>query len=57
MEQTAFTELLLLINGAVRTIHLPEAAESRTYNHQVDDILAYINLNIAFPITIEQLSG
>lgn len=57
VEQTAFTELLLLINGAVRTIHLPEAAESRTYNHQVDDILAYINLNIAFPITIEQLSG
>lgn len=57
IEQTAFTELLLLINSAVRTIHLPEASESRTYNHQVDDILAYINLNIAFPITIEQLSG
>lgn len=57
LEQTAFIELMLLINGAVRTIHLPEHTESRAYNHQVDDILAYINLNITSPISIEQLAG
>ncbi|MCM1135533.1 MAG: AraC family transcriptional regulator [Clostridium sp.] len=57
IEQTAFMELMLLINGALRTIHLPDAANRHTYNHQVDDILAYINLNIASPITIGQLAG
>lgn len=57
VEQTAFVELMLLINGAVRTIHLPESSGSRTYNPQVDDILAYINLNISSPITIEQLAN
>ena len=58
VEQTAFMELMLLINNAVRTGHQPEsAAGSYSYNHQVDDILAYINQNIASPISIEQLAG
>lgn len=30
---------------------------SYRYNHQVDDILAYINQNISQPITVEQLAG
>ena len=58
VEQTAFMELMLLINNAVRTGHQPESAGSGyVYNHQVDDILAYINQNIASPISIEQLAG
>ncbi len=58
VEQTAFMELMLLINNAVRTGHQPESAMGAySYNHQVDDILAYINQNIASPISIEQLAG
>ncbi len=58
VEQTAFMELMLLINNAVRTGHQMESAVGGYgYNHQVDDILAYINLNIASPISIEQLAG
>lgn len=58
VEQTAFMELMLLINNAVRTGHQMEnAVGGYGYNHQVDDILAYINLNIASPISIEQLAG
>jgi len=57
VEQTAFMELMLLINNAVRTGHQQESVGgSYGYNHQVDDILAYINLNIASPISIEQLA-
>jgi AraC-type DNA-binding domain-containing proteins len=58
VEQTAFMELMLLINNAVRTGHQQESATNTYgYNHQVDDILAYINQNIASPISIEQLAG
>lgn len=56
-EQTAFMELMILINGIFRTSHLSEPVTSYIYNHQVDDILSYINQNIASPITIEQLAG
>lgn len=57
IEQAAFMELMVLINNAVRMGHLPETTANYIYNHQVDDILAYINQNLASPISIEQLSG
>ncbi len=56
VEQAAFMELLVMIN----TLSNANAAESQEsefkYNHQVDDILAFINQNIAQPITVEQLA-
>ncbi len=57
IEQSAFMELMILINSAVRTSHLPQSTPPIIYSQQVDDILAYINLNITSPITIEQLAG
>lgn len=56
LEKTAFMELLVLLNGFVLTNHPARAAAPCTYNHQVDDILKYINLNIASPLTIRQLA-
>lgn len=56
-EQTAFMELLALLNGLAKTSHLPKLSEDCVYNHQVDDILSYINQNISFPITLAQLAG
>ncbi len=56
MEQTAFMELMVLINTTLQTNEAHEPA-TYAYNHQVDDILAYINQNITTPITIEQLAG
>lgn len=57
VEQTAFMELMLLINTALRTSHQPQGNKSGFgYNYQVDDILAYINRNIASSISIEQLA-
>lgn len=69
VEQAAFMELLVLINSL--SLELCQAAGiGRTkatattdgtvspykYNHQVDDILAYINQNISQPITIDRLA-
>ena len=56
IEQTAFMELMVMLHAAFRTSHAKEPAGTYIYNQQVDDILAYININIASPITIEQLS-
>lgn len=56
-EQTAFMELLALVNRLAMVSHIPEPSSSSVYNHQVDDILAYINLNISSPITLSQLAG
>ncbi len=56
VEQSSFMELMLLINSTAQTRHLENAPGNYIYNHQVDDILAYINQNITSPITIEQLS-
>ena len=56
IEQTAFMELMVMLHAAFRTSHANEPAGTYIYNQQVDDILAYININIASPITIEQLS-
>lgn len=56
VEKAAFMELMVLVN----TLSSANAAENHAaaykYSHQVDDILAYINQNIAQPITIEQLA-
>jgi AraC-like DNA-binding protein len=49
-------ELMVLINNTLQTNETQESY-SYVYNQQVDDILAYINMNIASPITIEMLSG
>lgn len=57
LEKSAFMELMILINSAVRTGHQAQNPASYSYNHQVDDILAYINQNITSTITIEHLSG
>ncbi len=69
VEQAAFMELLVLINTL--SLELCKVSRPRLnpagttqdstvssykYNHQVDDILAYINQNISHPITIEQLA-
>lgn len=56
IEQTAFMELMVMLHSAFLTTHTEPAIGNYIYNQQVDDILAYINLNIASPITIEQLS-
>ena len=57
LEQTAFMELLVLLNRLALTSHPAKAVPACIYNQQVDDILAYINLNITSPITIGQLAG
>ncbi len=66
IEQAAFMELLSMINflwnTAIRTQPARDKAPqpdlpSYHYNHQVDDILSYINRNITNPISIEQLAG
>ncbi|MBQ7955576.1 MAG: helix-turn-helix domain-containing protein [Lachnospiraceae bacterium] len=62
IEQAAFMELLVMINSLASITQpdvkqLPESLSTYKYNHQVDDILAYINRNISNDITIEQLAG
>ena len=68
-EYAAFMELMVMLNTLfVRNTeqtstgeNTADAAEykdsSYRYNHQVDDILTFINQNISQPITIEQLAG
>lgn len=57
VERTAFTELLVLLNS-LSNVNATESSHSTfKYNHQVDDILAYINQNIAETITMEQLAS
>ncbi len=62
IERSAFMELMVMINTLVQSqvCGVETSADligSYKYNHQVDDILNYINLNIASPITIEQLAS
>lgn len=57
IEQAAFLELLVMINTLSNSNEQFPVMSTFKYNHQVDDILAYINKNIALPITIEQLAG
>lgn len=56
-EQAAFMELLVMINSLSASNAEDTAVSSYKYNHQVDNILAFINQNIVNPITIEQLAG
>lgn len=57
IEQASFMELLVMIN-ALSDANAAESPESGfKYNHQVDDILAYINQNIGQPVTVEQLAA
>lgn len=56
MEQSAFMEMMLMINAAVLAPHEVLSRTDSVYNKQVDDILAYINQNIASPISIQQLA-
>ncbi len=56
VEKCAFAELMVLINTLSSANVADTPVTAYKYNHQVDDILAYINQNIAHPITIEQLA-
>lgn len=56
-EQAAFMELLVMINTLSSANAEADAESEYKYNHQVDDILAYINQNIGQPITVEQLAA
>lgn len=56
-EQAAFMELLVMINTLSDSNAGEAVISSYKYNHQVDDILAYLNQNIMLPITIEQVAG
>ena len=57
IETAAFMELMVMINTLSTANAAEDAHTSYKYNHQVDDILSYINQNIAQPITMEQISG
>lgn len=56
-EQTAFMELLVLINRLALACHISETPVNCVYNHQVDDILIYLNRHISSPLTLSQLAG
>lgn len=56
IERTAFTELLVLLNTLSNTNDGVVVSDTYKYNHQVDDILSYINRNITENITMEQLA-
>lgn len=57
IERAAFTELLVLINTLSRANATDTVTSPYKYNHQVDDILSYINQNIGQTITMEQLAS
>ena len=56
VEQAAFMELMVMINTLSDTTPSEVAESEYKYNHQVDNILAYINTNIGQSITVEQLA-
>lgn len=56
IEYAAFMELLVMINALSTENAAQTVLSGYKYNHQVDDILTYINQNIAQPITMEQIS-
>lgn len=49
-------ELLLLINSLSAASQASDVPGNSVYHQQVDDILAYINLNIASPVSLAQLA-
>jgi len=58
IEEAAFMEILVMLNKASRKNTVSEEMEESIvkYNHQVDEILAYINRNIMNQIKIEELA-
>jgi AraC-like DNA-binding protein len=61
IEEAAFMELLVMLNeisdkSKPKKSRQPKAS-GKEYNHQINDILAYINNNISSQITLEQLSS
>ncbi|WP_099469092.1 helix-turn-helix domain-containing protein [Konateibacter massiliensis] len=57
LEQTAFSELLVMINSQFRVqCDLEESKDSYQYNSQVAEILEYINKNINNELTIKSLA-
>lgn len=56
VEQAAFMELMVMINSLSSATTAEVEKSEYKYNHQVDDILAYINANISQTITVEQLA-
>lgn len=63
IEQAAFMELLAMLNrlsasnATVEGTSVSDCVSSYKYSHQVDDILTFINKNIANPVSIEQLAS
>ncbi|MCR4729001.1 MAG: AraC family transcriptional regulator [Lachnospiraceae bacterium] len=61
LEEAAFMELMVLINSAFRGSgarkNLKKDNDSAGYNRQVDEILAYINRNIANELSIGSLAS
>lgn len=58
IEEATFLELLVMLNKAYRHSDAEVANEDALshYNHQVDEILTYINRNIMNPIKIDDLA-
>jgi len=56
IEQAAFSELLVFVNGMCNKKEPDSDLKVGKYNRQVDEILAYINLNISQPVSVAQLS-
>lgn len=56
VEQSAFMELLVMINALSNANETADTENVHKYSHQVEDILAYINRNIGQTITVEQLA-
>lgn len=57
VEQAAFMELLVMINALSDANAAENSVSDYKYNQQVNDILAYINQNIAQNVTVEQLAA
>ena len=56
IERTAFMELMILVNQLSLANEEAETSSEFKYNHQVDDILSYINNNITQPLSTTQLA-
>ena len=56
VERSAFMELMVMINQLSLANETTEPITEFKYNHQVDDILSYINNNISQPLSTTQLA-
>lgn len=57
IEQAAFMELMAMLCGLRTQLQDSSFDSSVKFNHQVEDILNYINQNITYPLTIEDLAA